>query len=561
MSLFTFDTALDKDLSGMNIQMNQIDLGSAQAKLYLFTPKIIPEQVLRSFKYDFTNELVNDLQGYDSFTKAVAPAGGGRTKLSINQAILPDTIGTPLNMNTFSAQWSFVLIVDDAGAFAGIRHAVQPPKTRVIATGYVVDEPVNRNTMWGTSTTENPNAILVFTHTSIVYLTNTMGGAGYNDNLQISHDADLVSEMNTQVSNQDMFVMTPYDLREATYSCLDERSGSKDFATAYGGLSLGNTKVGQPCRKIQSSLKSPKHHLADIMGGADSAIAACQGDFINSTILDSVSHDSTELFQTRFKEGVTGSYAMMPRHGLNTDLPMSIGELRMKYPTMQIQPFEIPNQSTWGVTPQSVMAKKTVMSSLVSATLSSLIPGSGLANISFRYSSWVKTDSFSSRATGAWEIQGFGTLTECSENTQMMALTTFKSVVEGQLFPILTAFGGEFDLMAYVNITGETLIDLNYLDETSAQLGEGFYETTNRLGGITNPNTATADIVNNNAFQLEKLVNQIGLGQFGPSSLTDNRNYNQSSLFNTNPQPANNHNNNGGMNNGVTNGSDAGYYL
>lgn len=558
MGLFNFDT-IQKEVGAMNAPyMNQVDLGKSQAKLYLFTPKIIPTQVLRPFKYNFSDELINDLNDYESMARAVAPAGGGLTKSSINMAILPDTVGMPLDMNTFSNQWSFVLIIDDHGPFVGIKHAVQTPATRIITTGYIVDEPIHRPTMTSSNPSLNPNAILVFTHTSILHQHNKMGQSGFGSLHSLSHNADLVSEINAQVANQDVYVMTPHDLRTATHMSMGE-FGGKEFTGAYGGLSLSNSKQGEPCRKIQGSLNSPKHHLADIMHGADAALAATKGEYINSTVVDSVTADEDETFRTKFQQCVTGSNSLLPRHGLNTDMPASLGELKALYPSLSVQPFEIPNQSTWGVTPQTMMAKKTVMSSLVSAALSSLIPGSGLANISFRYSSWVKTDQFSSMNPGVWEVQGFGTLMESTAQNQMKALNVFKQVVETQLFPILLAFGGEFDLMAFVNITGETLIDLNYLDETSEMLGEGFYETTNRLGGINNPNTANAQILDQNAFELEKLVNIIGINNFGKDSPTDHTNYNQSGMFNTVPTQQPIMPNNGGLNNG--NGNKPGYYL
>ena len=559
MSLFNFDS-LHKEVNALHSPfMNQIDLGKAQAKLYLFTPKVIPTQILRPFNYNFSDELVNDITGYESYARAVAPAGGGLSKSSINLAILPDAKGMPLNMSNFSNQWSFVLIIDEENKFAGIKHAMTGPQTRIIATGYVHgDEPLSRLYMNQSNPSLNPNALLVFTHTSILHKKNTMGSAGPGSFTSLAHDTDLVSESNSFVAEKEVYVMTPHDLRTATNNTFGD-NGEKETVGVYGSLSLSNPKQGEPCRKIQGALKSPKHHLADIMTGADAATAACQGDYINSTIVGGVAPEQGEMFRQRFQQSVSGSHGLLPKHGLNTDLPISLYELERLYPTLMVQPFEIPNQSTWGVTPQTMMAKKTVMSSMVSAALSSLIPGSGLSHLSFRYSSWIKPDAFSTQQPGVWEVKGFGTLIEGNDRMQMQALTTFKQIVETQLFPTLLAFGGEFDLMAYVNITGETLIDLNYMDETSSQLGEGFYETTNRLGGITNPNTGNLDILNHNTYQLERLVNTLGLNQFGPSSPMDRTNYNDSSLFDPIPQQQPTIPDNGGNNNGIR--SNTGYYL
>jgi hypothetical protein len=98
-------------------------------------------------------------------------------------------------------------------------------------------------------------------------------------------------------------------------------------------------------------------------------------------------------------------------------------------------------------------------------------------------------------------------------------LFTFEQQIRDCLFPTLKLMGGEFDLMAYVNTTGEILVDLHFRDSPrDIAIGDGFYETNARLGGIINPLIGTANHINTNALQLQGLLDNLisAKGQFDP---------------------------------------------
>jgi hypothetical protein len=214
-----------------------------------------------------------------------------------------------------------------------------------------------------------------------------------------------------------------------------------------------------------------------------------------------------------FNENVIGSHSLLPKNSIDTSRPISMDNLMYLFPDLEIVPFEIPMTSPWDATPQDEMTARNSMSSMLSASLSNLVPSCGLAHIFFRYASYMQNgpNTFIQNGEGVWEIINFGTLVECDQRRQEGCVRMFQEYFLMELVPILKLVRGDFDLMAYVDASGYILIDLNYKDDFHRQLGEGFYETSSRLGGFINPMLTDLNTLNHNATQLEALVtNTIG---------------------------------------------------
>ena len=69
--------------------------------------------------------------------------------------------------------------------------------------------------------------------------------------------------------------------------------------------------------------------------------------------------------------------------------------------------------------------------------------------------------------------------------------------------------------MCYVNVGGEVLVDLNFLDMNPSYQGIGFFETNTRLGGMLNPLLADRATLANNAININKLANTYIDKEFG----------------------------------------------
>lgn len=493
------------------------DYQEAKATLHLFSPKVLPAQVLRPYVYNFTPKFVDDVMSITggSLQAAVAPMGAGIISDSVNQAILPDVNGVLLDTYTINNQWSFVLILDDSPINRGMRNAMPGPTVRMVCTGYTNTEPINPLTG-----TLNPNAVLIFTNTAVTYLTSDVGQFGTQRKYQCSTNSDFVGELNAQLSNEPLFIGTPGDIAANVTTVMGE-NGEPEVIGDYGSMALSNEKVDTPSRSVSTTLSSPKHQLGAIMASVDGAINSVDNhDWLRSSIIAETPDNHYDVAKNYFKQNAPGSNNSLPKIGLDTSRPLTISEVEFHYGVINVGLHRVPNESTWGVSPQDTQTVRNQMSSMIAASISSYLPGCCLSDIAFRYCSWTRADMFSTVNNGVWQIMQYHNLINVTPQEEKSNIQTFQSVCETQLFPILKSVHGEFDLMVYCNSAGEIVVDLLYLDDRN-QLnpGEGFYETNSRLGGLTNPMVAGFDNINHNVTQLHGITDiligkKLGPGQF-----------------------------------------------
>lgn len=474
-----------------------------RAMLYLFTPSIIPNQMLRPYQYNFNDNLVDQIvTAKEKMSCAVAPNGLGLNSELVNKSILPTAGGIPLNTTGLQTQWTFVLITDTCPD-PSMRRSTMSPTTRVIATGFCSDEPINIQTG-----TPNPAAVLMFTKTNTTYVAPNIGNNGISYKVTNAADLDIVNEMNSMMTNQDLFLATPQDIRSTVFSGGVGADGQT--IGAYGELCLNNVKQGESGKLVSGEMKTPKVQLGAIMQALDRSVdyTISLNDGVSSGIGPSCVPDMTDMARTMFDQNVAGSKQSLPRSGIDTSKPISMQELLYLFPNIDIVPFEIPLASAWDATPQDAMTARNSMSSMLSASLSNLVPACGLSNIMFRYSSYAQMGPMHMTSTmGTWKIESFGVLVEMSPLKQEQAIVQFQNYFEMELAPILKCVRGDFDLLAYVDVMGYILIDLVFRDDyLTMKQEEGFYETSSRLGGFLNPMVADINVLHHNAIQLDTLV-------------------------------------------------------
>ena len=511
------------NLYGMQAHLG--DYVGPQATLFLFSPKILPTQVLRSYAYNLTPQFYDDVVGRAStLQEAVAPNGAGK-KDSVVTSILPEDIGTLLNTYELSNTWSFVLTIDDNPINHGIRTAAPSASTRFIGSGYVAgldnlgaEEPVNPLTQ-----TVNPRAVLVFTHATITYLHNEIGMRGGVRKYSVSHDTDLITALTATMtaSSDQLFLGTPGDIMG-----MIDTSDPNSMVGAYGPLAITSEYVDDGAKNVNSILKSPKHQLNTVMHSLDVALNRSEADFVKSSILPASPDVQSKVVRNTFTEELPNSNYSMPKQGIDTSRPITLSQLLRMFPNINIRPVKIPNQNNWGVTPQENMSLRNKMCSMVAATITSILPGCGLADISFRYNSWIKNDQFMAVPSGIWEFyEPIHPLAQTTPDNLKKMVELFKMTLENELFPILRAVHGEFDLMVICNLTGEILLDLNYFDDqrNTASPEDGFYETNGRLGGLLNPMICKLETLNSNAGMLSTLADTAIVKRLGPSAFGDKK--------------------------------------
>ena len=498
-----------------NAAAQVVDSGK-RAMLYVFTPTIIPSQFLRPYQYNFNGNLVDEIvTAKERLNCAVAPNGLGLSSDLVNKSILPTASGIPIDTTGLQTQYTFVLVADTSPSVSTRRSALSPT-TRLIATGFCTDEPINMHSI---DKSINPSAILMFTKTNTSYISPTMGSFGIENKVSSASDLDVVNEMNGLLANQDLFLATPQDIRSTVFSGGVNSDGT--IMGAYGELCLNNVKQNESGKLISGALKTPKIQLGQIMQALDRSIdyTTALNDGFSSNIGPDVMPDMAETARSAFDQNVAGSRQPLPRSGIDTSRPISMADLVYMFPNLDIIPIEIPLASAWDSTPQDAMTARNSMSSMLSASLSNLVPSCGLADIMFRYSSYATVGpSVTTSQYGVWKIDKYDMLVPCPQHKEESAVITFQNYFEMELAPILKVVRGDFDLFAYVDVMGYILIDLVFKDDhLTMNQYEGFYETSSRLGGLLNPMVADLGVLNHNAIQLDTLVTDTIDKKLGPT--------------------------------------------
>jgi hypothetical protein len=198
--------------------------------------------------------------------------------------------------------------------------------------------------------------------------------------------------------------------------------------------------------------------------------------------------------------------------GLDTSKPHSMRELMDLYPYMEVYPFTYHDSNTfnWDIAPQveynaggnlcTVMHPKQQFSSLASNVVQAIIASSGIATIAFSYR-WYDGDGVVAGKNDAFNLTRFDLMVPRSPEMTKSIAETVKAYLDHQLFEVIHACCGEFEINVLADAVGTVLIDLRLFNIPSAQDG-GFYQTDAKLGGIVNPLIGTINTINSNASAL-----------------------------------------------------------
>lgn len=506
--MFNYASILN-EISGQNQQ----GLGSFQmgdATLFIFTPKVIATQVLRSYHFNFSNEMVNELSHYRNVQEAISPMGGGN-KTAINQAILPEMGGKISNCMDMNTKYTFLLVIDnDPYKYRGLRNCAPSHGNRLIGIGFFTDEPISP---FGNA--PNPNAVMVFTHYTSTFNMNNYGQMGAQNVTSIAHDVDVVASSTKNMYQDQLFLGTPGDIMKTV-----QMTSMGDCIGDIGSIMVQPAQGEAPSPMVQNVLKSPRHFLNNIAEGIDTAVAEIEdgrSNTLRSAIMPNNSIDELSSARTYFAENVQSSSTTMPSNGFNMNRPCTMQELLFQYPNIVIKPFKVPEFSSWSTSPQEAMTLRNMASSMIAGSLQSFAHGCGLLSIAFYYDSSWKESPFSTKRPGMWNVMESGTIYPTTEEQKLKHVKDFQKALEYSLFPILKSLNGEFTLGVLYNSGGDILIDLIYLDQTQGfTQGEGYYETNSRLGGMLNPVLMDYQGLMDNSGQVCSLVDTMFGKKLGP---------------------------------------------
>jgi hypothetical protein len=480
--------------------------------------------------YSFTDDFVGALsqaKTYGTLENAVNPENiknlpGGLT------AIMPSSEGKVADTANWNNVWTFTLVIDlQQVSFNGL----PAPATRKIASGWIAGE-AGVTDQYGTFI-PNGQAELIFTH-----VTNLNVRRSYHPNLP-SKDGyafypdtmDYASESVPMFYNESMFLGTPREL-------LREQYNASNGIMNYDKLNLSHVKEGNPTRAIKNELRTPKSQLSHIMRamdfGLDSVNTLDDGvhDRIHNGTTDYVAPVDNAIDTIVKNLGTSNMYDIVT--GIDTSHSISMASLTNMYPNIEIYPYQIRQGNTfgWDVAPQVginasgmvnvVMSPKQQFSSLASSVIQSICSALGISTVAFSYR-WLDSDGFVAGKHDAYQLTKFDLMVPRPAEAVGIA-TRMKTYLDEQLFDIIHACCGEFEINALCDMAGTNLIDLRLYWYPDPQDG-AYFQTDAKLGGIVNPMVCNLPTINSNALSLTNMAKTLVGDEFAKQDFPTSTQY------------------------------------
>ena len=426
-----------------------------KSTLYLFSPKKIPDQVLRPYVYNFTDNIVTAMtESSDAYRTAIVDAreaydSGDTSSLAGKDAwaaIVPDSNGFKISMDEYNKLWRFVLVLrnkDDRALFRFF------PRTTTVACGFVDRIPFNTET-------RQPNNDAVLSATKVItFIKSTTGDVRVCDRDIIRKDDPGLESVSCLADPSHLF-----------------KDDDNSTIVVNNALRIAQWQLTDIAAYIENVIWSVKDQYE--FGSRD--FTTSPKEMAVSEVYENLSHmkNAPEMDMELFIK------------------PISISDLLKAHSDTIITPVQSCNPTIG--TDQQVLSNENTLSSMLASTLPALTASSNLSSISFAYNS--KTDEFMVNGFSNGIIPGDNgtTPTEWFEET-------FRRCVA----PVVRRMGGEFNVLCWCDIIGETMVQLKLASTTKEEL----YVTSALLGGILNPMRADDKIRKHNAEQLDHFAKSI----------------------------------------------------
>lgn len=481
--------------------------------LFLFSPRPIQPHFHRSYEYNFRPAVMDTI--IENIVRRPTLADNVdrtmRQCSEINQAIVPSANGFNMNTQIYSNNWTFCLLADIAESVASSL------VTRYITTGICLQEPIGNHGL-ASATPEsflNPNCTMMITRQVVLNQHQTLGSGGPISRTKTLSDLNIVTYddnvfMDPATLGKNYFVMTPHVANRSV--AVDEFN---DVSTV---IDLSDALNVKRCDKISGPIESPGRHMREIIKGVDTNMTKLMysnqfGDFEVGGDQHHHLDDTAATFMSNmnmtFNEMETSAQVYQNRSGILTDEFTLLGVLMTKF-APKVVPIQIQPEVNYDIIPQNVTSPSTIYSSMVCAVIPAHMNAVNLSEVSFMYNSFHDAIS----------VQHIGSALSCDHAQLASMWKRFELLVRNELFPVLMANCGEFDLQVMSNLNSTTNCILNFLDFTPLPVNTLYQENT-ILGGMISPLIGTNDSLVNNGLNLSILMRGV----------SDNININNPNLY------------------------------
>lgn len=483
----------------------------AWAKLMLYSPRIYGNQVLRPFVYGFSEQAANFLLSKgDTIDEAIKRKDVINTE-AVASIIRPDALGTEIDMTDFSQMWTFMLLIHLPNNVRSGILASEGSKLLVFR-GHCGEEPIDAASIWMSTPIINRRCPL-FVHSREVLRDNptSINAFGKMNTVDVCGVLDVIDGcLNTCSKDKELLLMTPSNVLE-NFSV----KGIEN-ASAAGLCSIANDR-----QAVQSALKDPGLHLRQIIQGISSATQEAASMEFGPHGIDSFSGALSPAEDTmQFKTNVANQLSMM--NGPNTinigiDIKgvVTIGDVEMGFPNLVVIPQQISQTAQMDILPQNYNSMRTSYSSMAASAISSIAAGCGLCSISFQFQSYDPARRDELNKSSFAVVSENAMLTCPPANPSMYnsmlvsAVKLFRMKFESDVVPFIKYICGDFFIQATYSNNAETVVNLQFLDNSASTNGDGWFETPNRLSSLSSTTLGDKQNFDNNGHSLNSFVLQI----------------------------------------------------
>lgn len=496
---------------------------NAEAFLFIFSPRILSPQFVRPYVLNFNGSLLDELVSRQFDANIFSPSA--KKSDAVLNAILPSAYDGIYQVRTaeLSCYYTFMLIVQstrNVPAMDPFFRAPAPVKRQIIS-GYFLEEPYNPQTMWIGRPTMNLNAPMAFTHNSTFQVTPGDMNRSGSSIVNMNHNADNINRSAQQFvtpgpsfgSDNHLYMMRPMDLNRAAEMTRDFGASGVDGMENASLDAITGVRGGGASVPLSSALKAPMaqlNHICDAArycGYSNLFETGNTNNFTNPFLPSQedptgYSRHISDMFRENL-EVVDLNPMVQEGTDIDTTTILHLGQLDQRY-KLKVFPLIVEAQASCDLTGQDeVSSHKSVMSSMLASTISCMLPGFNLGGLSFSYYSF-KNSNFAVDGRGTWVISSADALLpnvgpDGIDRNLQACIQMFMRDLENNLFPIIKASGGEFELHVKINSFNVSLINLIFMDEKGMSANPtGYWETNNCFNNFTNPLLAGKGITSAN---------------------------------------------------------------
>lgn len=472
------------------------------AVLYVFSPRRMSDHYKRPIVYNFNASFIEELYGTITDSLKHNPVNGQLPGNSFNPnldrlyrnpyaagIIMPAyTGGIQMNTSALSDNWTFMLLVDNDQPDKTTALFTRNATSRTIYSGICLDEPVNP-VNHGHELTPNGGCFFTVTHATAINKLPTIGARSIGSNrYDTVADLDVIPGQTMSMLTPTPLIMNrPDDIRRMTIT--DPEDGRPIVAIADSDV-IGNTVKHQA---TSANLNSPRKHGRKILDSIISGYESLDDDNYSGSFSQFPSaidgNDNVTVMIDAHMRDNTNEHFL----GLQIDRPVALAEILRKYNPKMV-PVYINENKTFSPIPQQYQCPTNVYSSMIAAAAPSVISNVGLASLACMYNSYHN----------AFQVTAASSFVTMNQQELDARVSTAYRLLRSELFDIIAATAGPFDVNMSVACNGDTHIVFNLLDVGTENTD--IYENHNLLGGMTNQLVGTSDIIQNNSIALGHML-------------------------------------------------------